>query len=111
MANEKEFIQGLIVKAPNDNAPEYVKAKLSFGVKEMIAVLQTVNDEWLNADIKISQGGKWYAERDNWKPNQGNGTPRSNAPTTTRRDPPPATNFDNEPFVDDIPFISSRSTF
>ena len=27
MANENEFINGLIVKAPNDNAPEYVKAK------------------------------------------------------------------------------------
>jgi len=103
MANEKEFIQGMIVKAPNDNAPEYVKAKLSFRVKEMIAFLQTIDDEWLNADIKISQGGKWYAERDNWKPNQGNGTPRSNAPKPQRRDP--------ETVGADVPFDDEKIPF
>lgn len=46
------------------------------------------------------------------KPDSSNGTPRSNAPAPTRRDPPPATNFDNEPFgKEEIPFISSRGTF
>lgn len=110
MANEKEFIQGVIAKAPNDNAPEYVKAKLSFRVKEMIAYLQTIDDEWLNGDIKVSQGGKWYVERDNWKPN-GNGTPRNNAPRPQRRDPAPAGGFDDVPFDDDIPFATNRSVW
>ena len=45
------------------------------------------------------------------RPDSSNGTPRSNAPAPTRRDPPPATNFDSEPFADEIPFISSRGTF
>lgn len=45
------------------------------------------------------------------KPDSGNGTPRQTAPQPTRRDPPPATNFDSEPFADDIQFISSRGTF
>ena len=107
MANEKEFIQGVIAKAPNDNAPEYVKARLSFRVKEMIAYLQTIDDEWLNGDIKVSQGGKWYVERDNWKP-QGNGTPRNNAPRPQRRDPEPAYAADPN---DDIPFATNRSAW
>ena len=99
MATEKEVIQGLIAKAPNENAPEYVKAKLSFRVPEMIAYLQTVDGEWLNADIKVSAGGKWYAKRDNWKPN-GNGTPRNNAPQPARKAPAPVDDFDS----DSIPF-------
>ena len=107
MANEKEFIQGVIAKAPNDNAPEYVKAKLSFRVKEMIAYLQTIDDEWLNGDIKVSQGGKWYVERDNWKP-QGNGTARNNAPRPARRQPEPQAFDAGAEFVDDIPFITNR---
>lgn len=109
MATEKEFIQGLIAKAPNENAPEYIKAKLSFRVQEMIAYLQTVEGEWLNADIKVSAGGKWYAAVDNWKPN-GNGTPRNNAPQPTRRDPAPAS-FDTASMDDDIPFATNRSVW
>lgn len=111
MANDTKFINGLIVKAPNDNAPEYVKAKLSIKREELIAWLQTESGEWINADIKVSSGGKWYAAVDTWVPNQGNGTSRNNAPKPPRRDPAPATTFDSEPFDDQIPFISSRGTF
>lgn len=111
MSNDTKFINGLIVKAPNGNAPEYVKAKLSIKREELIAWLQTETGEWINADIKVSSGGKWYAAVDTWQPKQGNGTPRSNAPAPARRDPPPATNFDNQPFDDDIPFATNRGTF
>jgi hypothetical protein len=69
MSSENEFINGLIVKAPNDNAPEYVKAKLSIKREELIAWLQAKEGEWVNADVKVSQGGKWYCAVDNWKPN------------------------------------------
>lgn len=77
MSNETKFIDGLIVKAPNENAPEYVKAKLSIKREELIAWLQRQSGEWINADIKVSQGGKYYAAVDDWKPNGGN---RSDAP-------------------------------
>ena len=63
-----EFIPGLIVKAPNDKAPEYVKAKLSIKRLELIAYLQSLEGDWVNADVKVSQGGKWYVQKDNWKP-------------------------------------------
>mgnify|MGYP001550948981 CR=1 FL=1 len=35
-----QYINGLIVKAPNDRAPEYVKAKLSIKRAELIEWLQ-----------------------------------------------------------------------
>jgi hypothetical protein len=71
MSNDTEFVNGLIVKAPNENAPEYVKAKVSIKREELIAWLQSREGEWINADVKVSQGGKWYVAVDSWKPNQG----------------------------------------
>jgi hypothetical protein len=96
MSNDTEFVSGLIVKAPNDNAPEYVKAKISIKRAELIAWLQTKSDEWINADVKVSQGGKWYAAVDNWKPNSGGS---SSAPRQESK-PAPAGDMAD----DDIPF-------
>ncbi len=68
MSADAEFVGGLIAKAPNANAPEYVKAKLSIKREELIALLQAREGEWVNADVKVSQGGKWYCQVDAWKP-------------------------------------------
>lgn len=70
MSNDAKFIGGLIVKPPHEKAPEYVKAKLSIRRAELIAWLESEDGEWINADIKVSQGGKWYAAVDDWKPDQ-----------------------------------------
>lgn len=111
MANETEFFQGLIVKAPNENAPEYVKGKLSFKLAEVIPYLQSIMDsgeEWANAELLVSQGGKWYAKRDTWKPQQGNGSSARQPQREPRRDAPvPANDFAD----DDIPFATSRSLY
>lgn len=109
MANDIEFINGLSFKAPNENAPEYVKAKGSIKRAELIAWLQTKDGEWVNFDLKVSNGGKWYAAVDNWKPN-GNGSPRNNAPHPARRDPQPQS-FDSVQLDDDIPFATNRSVW
>jgi hypothetical protein len=66
-----QYINGLIVKAPNERAPEYVKAKLSIKRAELIEWLQGQSGDWINADVKVSQGGKWYCAVDTWKPNSG----------------------------------------
>lgn len=66
-----QYINGLIVKAPNEKAPEYVKAKLSIKRVELIEWLQGQTGDWINAEIKVSQGGKYYAVVDTWKPNSG----------------------------------------
>jgi hypothetical protein len=70
-----QYINGLIVKAPNDKAPEYVKAKLSIKREDLISWLQGQDGEWINAEIKESKGGKWYCAVDAWKPN-GEQSPR-----------------------------------
>ena len=64
-----EFIDGLNAKAPNQGAPEYVKAKLSIKREALIAFLQQRDGEWINAEIKESKSGKWYVAVDSWKPN------------------------------------------
>ena len=108
MSNEVEFVSGLIVKAPNENAPEYVKAKISIKRAELAGWLATKSDEWINVDVKVSQGGKWYAAVDSWKPQGGNA--RNTAPQPPRRQPEPQ--FDDAGFGDqDIPFASNRSRF
>jgi hypothetical protein len=68
MANDTKFIDGLIFKAPHENAPEYVIAKISIKRAELIAWLQSQQGDWINADLKESQQGKLYAAVDDWKP-------------------------------------------
>lgn len=102
MSNDNEFVSGLGFKAPHDNAPEYVKGKGWIRNAELIAYLQAriaKGEESTNFDVKVSQGGKWYAAVDNWKPQQGN-TPSRPAPQRERAAP-----ADADPFRDDdLPF-------
>ena len=99
--SDNNFINGLIVKAPNERAPEYVKAKLSIKREELIAWLQGQPGEWITADIKVSQNGKWYAAVDTWKP-EGK---QDSAPRQQRQEP---AGNDVPPVDDDIPFRQFR---
>jgi hypothetical protein len=100
MANEMEFIEGLFVKAPHENAPDFVKAKVNIKRNDLIQWLSARNDEWINIDIKEAHSGKWYASVDNWQPNEVNDAPFAQTP-------PPANlsaGIDEGTFDDDIPF-------
>ncbi len=100
MSTDPKFINGLIVKAPHERAPDYVKAKLSIKREELIAWLQEQDGEWINADVKVSQAGKWYAAVDDWKPNQGERSQPQRREAPQRAQSPAA-----DPFQDDsIPF-------
>ena len=59
------FADGMIVKAPREGAPSFVKAAVSIKVDEFIAFLQRNRkaDGWVNLDLKESakEGHKWYA--------------------------------------------------
>lgn len=94
-----EFIDGLIFKAPNENAPDYVLAKGSIKRAELLAWLSSREGEWVNFDLKEAKSGKLYASVDNWKPEgKRQDGPRSNPPQ--QREP-----VRTEPFPDDdIPF-------
>jgi len=67
------FIGGLFAKAPHERAPDFVKAGISIKLADFAQYLRELkatepDAEWLNIQIKESRGGKWYAEKDNWKP-------------------------------------------
>lgn len=85
--SEIEFVDGLIVKAPHSNAPEFVKGALSIKREELIAWLQKQKGDWVNVDIKEAKSGKWYAAVNDYKPQEGKKEPkRQEAP---RRDDGP----------------------
>jgi len=68
MAEENNFIDGLYVKAPHEKAPDFVKCGISIKRADLGNWLRGKSDEWINIQVKESQGGKWYAEVDTWKP-------------------------------------------
>jgi hypothetical protein len=97
MAKEEiEFVDGLIVKAPNPKAPDFVKAQISIKVEDLGKWLRTkykAGDEWVNIDVKASKAGKWYAAVSNFKPKpQGGGDEKPKGKI--------------EDMEDDIPFAS-----
>lgn len=66
-----EFVDGLIVKAPHPNAPDFVKATISIKVEDLGKWLRAkyqAKEEWVNVDVKESKGGKWYAAVSTFKP-------------------------------------------
>jgi single-stranded DNA-binding protein len=104
MADEIEFIDGLIFKPPHEKAPDFVICKLSIKREQLIEWLEGRDDEWINGDVKESKGGKYYASVDNWKPNQDrqeSPAPRQQAPA---RQPAPQQAPLDDFADDDIPF-------
>jgi len=68
--DEKEFIDGLFVKAPRPGAPDFVKGAISIKRADLGNWLRNkqTDDGWINLDIKESKAGKWYCEVNNFKP-------------------------------------------
>lgn len=98
--SDKKFIDGLIVKPPRDGAPQYLVCKLSIKREELITWLQQQDGEWINADVKVSQAGKFYAQVDDWKPDgQRRGGNRQPAP---RQDAQRQQQAQQQPPLDDF---------
>ncbi len=68
--NEIEFVDGLMIKEPREGAPDFVKASISIKRKDLGNWLRNKEDDWINIDVKVSRGGKWYCSVDNWKPTE-----------------------------------------
>ena len=92
MADDIEFVNGLIVKAPHQNAPDFVKCAISIKVADLQEWLATKEDDWVNIDVKESKGGKWYAAVSTFKP-------KDKAPAQE-----PKQHTQGGDFNDDIPF-------
>ena len=91
MSEEIEFADGLIVKAPHEKAPDFVKAQISIKVEDMGKWLREkykAGEEWVNLDVKVSKGGRWYASVSKFKPKE--------------KDAPAPSGFKD--MKDDIPF-------
>lgn len=96
-----QFIPGLIAKAPNPNAPDFVKASLSIKREEMMGWLASQSGEWINADIKEAKSGKWYVAVNAYKREEGVPARSQPAERSQRK-----TGSDYVPFDDDndLPF-------
>ena len=75
MAEDNNFVSGLYVKAPHEKAPDFVKCGISIKRADLGNWLREKDDEWINIQVKESQGGKWYAEVDTWKPDSETAAP------------------------------------
>lgn len=94
--SEVEFVDGLIIKAPHDKAPNFVKCGISIKRKELGNWLRGKDDEWINLQVKASKDGKWYAQVDNWKPSKESKPPEGKP------------NIASNDFDDDIPFAPRK---
>jgi hypothetical protein len=100
-----EFVDGLIVKAPHEKAPDFVKASISIKVEDLGVWLRAkhkAGEEWVNVDVKVAKSGKWYAAVNTYKKEDAKGTGGSPQPQRSngqkKADP-----MDME---DDIPFAT-----
>ena len=97
MAEEIEFVNGLIVKPPHANAPDFVKCAISIKIDDLLEWLgNRPEDGWVNIDVKESKGGKWYAAVSHFRPKQQN-APQESKPGANV----PAAEYDDdsgEPF-------------
>ena len=66
----KDFIDGLFVKQPRENAPDFVKGRLSIAVEKFIPYLQSKANAkgYVNIDLLESKEGMLYAKLNDWKP-------------------------------------------
>lgn len=66
MSQEVIFAEGFSFKR-NEKAPDFVVGKVSAKVDDAITFLKTrQKNGWVNMDIKLSKGGKYYMELDTW---------------------------------------------
>ena len=82
-----KFVDGLIVKAPNEKAPDFVKCAISIKRSELISWLSTQTDDWINLDVKESKKGAWYASVNDFKPSKQDAAAQQNQPSQQKVDP------------------------
>lgn len=72
--SENKFIDGLFARDPHQNAPDFVKGRLSIKPQQFNDWLQAyLDEEWINIDIKESKEGKWYCAINDYKPEKTQG--------------------------------------
>lgn len=69
MEKETIFAEGIYFDRPHENAPDFIKGKLSVHVQKAIPFLQqNMNDKgFVNIDLKVSKAGKLYLQLNTYK--------------------------------------------
>ena len=95
-----KFIDGLTVKQPHERAPDFVKATGSIKVESLKAFLASQSGEWVNFDVKVSKGGKWYCAVNEYVPKEKPQEYRAEgvSPSAGFSEPPPPEDFETLPF-------------
>ena len=79
--SDNRFLNGILVKAPREGAPDFVKGSISIKREELLTSLSSETSEWINLDIKESKKGTWYCAINDWKPEGGGQSPQQSAPS------------------------------
>ena len=78
--SDNKLAKGIYFKTPHENAPDWVKRKVSVNVDQFIEFLQEHKNDsgYVNFDLKEAKSTHWYMEVDDWQPNNsGNHIPDS----------------------------------
>lgn len=68
MANEKTFVDGMIVKK-RENAPDFVLCSLSIQEGKFADFIERHSKNgWVNLEVCVGRSGKPYAYLDTWEP-------------------------------------------
>ena len=101
---DMKFVDGMFVKAPHANAPDFVKASISLKIVEMLAWLNQQQGEWVNLDMKESREGKWYVSVSTFEPKppseRNNDQGQDDGRPESHQSPAPP----KDDFSDEIPF-------
>lgn len=62
-----QFVEGLRVYPPHENAPEFVKAALVIEPEELRRWLGNGTDK-VRIDVKVGRSGSWYCAVNTFKP-------------------------------------------
>ena len=96
--SDQKFLDGMIVKSPHENAPDFVLGKISFKVDEVIQSLKdNSKNGWVNMDLKKSREGKLYASIDTWE-SDSQSTNQESKPKSDMSVPSDKNNDDDLPF-------------
>jgi len=114
--SDNDFVKGVFLKTPHENAPDFIKRKVNIKVDEFIEYLQKHKNDsgYVNFDMKEAKSGHWYLQIDDWQPNSNqSGNNSSSGSTWGNQDKkqesfkPPSNGFKPNPveeFEGDIPF-------
>ena len=67
--NDIFFAEGMVVREPHKNAPQFIQLELSIKVSEFIETLKEhEHNQWVNITVKESKAGKLYAQINEFRP-------------------------------------------